>query len=121
RGVHRRRRQDSLACAVEEREEAVAQGPDLPTAEAVDHGPDALVVLANDPRPLRIADALEHRRGLTDLGEHDRRQHALAEVLGRFPVRMPARELYGLPRDIAVDPCQVSWRNLVRIARLDAE
>ncbi len=34
---------------------------------------------------------------------------------------MPARELHGLPRNIAHDPCHVSGRNLVGIARLDAE
>ena len=58
RRLHRRRRQDRLPGAVEEGEEAVAQGRHLPAAEAVDHCPDAFVVRADDPCPLRIADAL---------------------------------------------------------------
>src|SRR5438876_7144826 len=34
---------------------------------------------------------------------------------------MPARELDGLPRDVALDPCHVSRRNLVGVARADGE
>ena len=79
---------DRFRCAVEEREEAVAVGPELAAAKAIDHGPDPLVVLAQQPRPLRIADALEHRRRVADVGEHHRREHARADVLGRFSVCM---------------------------------
>ena len=78
-------------------------------------------MLAHDPRPLRVADALEHRRRVADVGEHDRREHALAEILGRLSVRMPARELDRLPRDVALDPCHVSRRDLVGVARPDGE
>src|SRR5262249_58013629 len=36
-------------------------------------------------------------------------------------IRMPARELDRLPWDVALDPCQVPRRDLVGIARTDAE
>src|SRR5262249_56829017 len=121
RRAHRCRGEYGSAGAVEEREKAVTQGRDLPTAEAVDHGADPLVVLADEARPFRIAHALEHRRRVADVGEHDRREHALADILGWFPIRMPARKLDRLPWDVALDPCQVSRRNLVGIARTDAE
>src|SRR4029077_5818523 len=90
-------------------------------SSAIDHGPDPLVVLAQQPRPLRIADALEHRGRVADVGEHHRREHPRADVLGRLSVRMSARELDRLPRDVALHPCHVSRWDLVCVAGPDGE
>jgi hypothetical protein len=78
-------------------------------------------VLADDARPLRVADALEHRGRVADVGEDDRREDAGAEIVGRLSVEVSARELDGLPGHVAFDPRHVAGRNLVGVAWADVQ
>ena len=68
-----------------------------------------------------VAEPLEHCGRANDVAEENGREHALAEILGREPEGMRARELDRVPRLITDHPGVVPGRDLIGVAGRDGE
>ena len=103
------------------RQEAVPGGRDLAPAESIEHLAQACVVGQQPIAPGRIAEALEGRRRVDDIGEHDGGQDPIAWVVRRDADGSGAGPLDRLPGLVADHPGVVVRRDLVDGAGTDLE
>ncbi len=98
--------------AVEDRQEPIAGGAHLASAEAVQVVAEADVVAAQEILPGSVAHPLEHGRRVDDVSEEDRRDDPFAGTLRPDAHEVRARPLDRHPRLVTDHPGVMSGRDL---------